>query len=86
MYVHVDTSESPPTNSPKIKIHLKTTASDGGACTLLVPMDRSTVSSTIYMHERFEDAEAGKGEQKIKWRPVGKAPKVGEGGGGRGVG
>lgn len=49
-------------------------------------MDRSTVSSTIYMHERFEDAEAGKGEQKIKWRPVGKAPKVGEGGGGRGVG
>ena len=40
-------------------------------------MDRSTVSRTIYMHQRFEDPAAEDGEARIQWRPVGKAVKVG---------
>ena len=46
--------------------------SDGGYCTLLVPMDRPSVSRTVYKHERYEDEAAG---GAIKWQPVGKAPK-----------
>lgn len=42
-------------------------------------MDRSTVSRTIYMHQRVEDPSAAEGESeaRIQWRPTGKAVKVG---------